>query len=91
MAADALSRYPVGAREPDADDTDVSEDLEALGAIVAALTASSDDVIAMDLAQIKDATQLDEQYQLLLEKVSSDSFAATRAQEDPQDREFFNV
>ena len=91
MAADALSRYPVGAREPDADDTDVSEDLEALGAFVAALTASSDDVIAMDLAQIKDATQLDEQYQLLLEKVSSDSFAATRAQEDPQVREFFNV
>ena len=52
LAADTLLRYPVGAQEPDKDDTDVSEDLEALGAIVAALTANSEDVITMDLPRV---------------------------------------
>ena len=91
LAADTLSRYAVGAQEPDKDDTDVSEDLEDLGAIVAALTANSEDVIAMDLQQVKDAAQSDKQYQLLLQKVSSDNFASTRAEEDPQVRDYFNV
>ena len=91
LAADTLSRYPVGTLEPDSDDTDVSEDLEALGAIVAALTSTSEDVIAMDPQHVKNAAQSDEQYQLLSQKVSSDSFAATRAQEDPLVRDFFNV
>ena len=77
MAANTLSRYPVGIQEPDDDDTGTCEELEALGVVVAALTAALDDVIAMDLKHIKSAAQSDEQYQLPAHKVSSANFAAT--------------
>ena len=48
LAADTLSRYPVGALEPDKDETNVSDDLEALVATVAALTVTSEDDIVTD-------------------------------------------
>ena len=90
LAADALSRYPVGL--PDSEDEDFANDVETTDVMLAAVNIShGDGCLSTTVDRVKKAAAMDPQYQLLVRKVNERSFAATQSQEDKIIQPFYNI
>ena len=90
-AADFLSRYPAMRAAPDAADSVLDEEVEA--AVAAATIAALDlgDRVTLDEEDILVAAQDDPTYQLLLAKVTEDTWHDCKSQEMACLRPYFNV
>ena len=88
-AADARSPYPV--HEPDSEDNDLANEVEINTVRIAVNRLSSTNAPSTTIEDIRKAAEKDEQYQLLLEKVKHNTFAATQNAENQLIQPFFNV
>ena len=75
---DTLSRYPVS--NVDSDDRELIDELSICSNLI---VSSCGDHIGVDLADLRSVAGSDQEYQTLLQKVSSDSFATSKSLEDP--------
>ena len=89
FAADTFSRYPVG--QPDADDKDLADEADAASVLQISAIVRSSDVFAATEADIREASNSDEQYKLLLSTIQNHEFAPSRAMENDLLKEFHNV
>ena len=87
QAADAFSRYPTS--KPDREDIEESLLINAIHS--AELHANQEAAASIDIEDIRVAGKVDQEYLLLLEKISTASFCKTAHLESTETRDFFNV
>ena len=90
-AADALSRYPVQRVAPSQADVDLAEELTTAAVTAIPRCESDGNGVTVDQDAVKEEAAKDPTYQLLQQKVSSDTWVTCHAKEASELKAFFKV